>query len=311
MRFVGIASAIFVLAVASTSLGADATTASTSEQEAALAKRRQGDAAMQNAQAADAIVAYTEAYAVLKDPAIIYNLGRAYASVGDNVRALEHLEQFEREAPPETKARVPALGRLIFDLRQRVSTLDLFCEVEGAEVRFGERILGRTPLAPTRVAAGRGSVTVTKDGYVSAVQVIELPGGSSAHVEITLISRETSALLAIESKTPGAQAFVDDKSIGGTPSETWLTNGEHRIRVERDGFTTQTKTVVVRAGERRRLDMTLESADTVLKKWWFWTAVGTVVLGGGVVTYVALTKERSGDQGNIAPGRLISNGLRF
>jgi hypothetical protein len=45
-------------------------------------------------------------------------------------------------------------------------------------------------------------------------------------------------------------------------------------------------------------------------RWWFWTAVGVVVVSGIVVT-VGLTRERSADTGSYPPGRISAPLVRF
>jgi hypothetical protein len=48
------------------------------------------------------------------------------------------------------------------------------------------------------------------------------------------------------------------------------------------------------------------AADSIFKKWWFWTAVGVVVVAGGVGTFLALsgTKSAKHYQGDMDPPML-------
>src|SRR5262249_14067665 len=78
--------------------------------ESAAALKQRGDAAMDSLRYDDAIAAYEKAYAISKDPAILYNLGRVHQARGVYPKALEYLERFDREAPPELKSRVPLLA---------------------------------------------------------------------------------------------------------------------------------------------------------------------------------------------------------
>ena len=90
--------------------------------------KKRGDGAMDAGRPADALSAYVEAYVLSKEPALLYNKGRALQALGEYPQALEELEAFDRTAPAELKARVPGLARMIGDLRARVTTVSIACD---------------------------------------------------------------------------------------------------------------------------------------------------------------------------------------
>ena len=55
---------------------------------------------------ADALGAYAEAYALTRDPALLYNQGRAHQALGNFPEALASFERFAVEASPDLRARV-------------------------------------------------------------------------------------------------------------------------------------------------------------------------------------------------------------
>ena len=61
--------------------------------------KKTGDDAMDSGRPADAVSAYTQAYALSKDPALLYNRGRALQGIAEYPQALEQLEAFEQQAP--------------------------------------------------------------------------------------------------------------------------------------------------------------------------------------------------------------------
>src|SRR5688572_32317740 len=61
--------------------------------------KKRGDDAMESGRPADALAAYVEAYAISKDPALLYNKGRALQALTEYPRALEELEAFDKSAP--------------------------------------------------------------------------------------------------------------------------------------------------------------------------------------------------------------------
>ncbi len=272
--------------------------------------KRRGEEAIVSGRPAEALAAYTEAYGMTKDPALLYNKGRAFQALGEHASALEELEAFDKAATPELKARVPGLAKLLAEARQRVSSLEILCDTPGATVRLRDRTLGTTPLALTRVNAGKAVLEITRDGYFPYKNEILLPGGGLASLEIKLTSKATAGVLVVHSPVVGAAVSVDGAPHGNVPSELVVTPGSHQVSLSREGYKTATSSFVVAAGERKEIEVPLASEGSVLGKWWFWTGIG-VVVAGGVGTYFLLTTERGPDSGTIAPGRITAGLLRF
>ncbi len=263
--------------------------------------KKTGDEAMDSGRPADAVSAYTQAYSIMKDPALIYNKGRALQAIGEYPQALEQLEAFQREASPELKERVPGLAKIILDVRQRMSMVTITCDAKGAVVRLRERTLGRCPFAaPVGVNAGSGRLEVLADGYFPWERDVDLPRGGTASFDVILVSKERSAIVIVKSNVQGASVLIDGERIGDAPSESYALAGSHAIEVTKPGYRPTRTTVVVAAGERRELDLALEAEPGLLSRWWFWTSVGAVVVGG-VVLGVALSTESSVQEGSLPP----------
>lgn len=286
---------------------------SAADSERAATIRKKGDDDMLGGRAAEALAAYSEAYSLTRDPALLYNKGRAFEAMGEYPSALEQLEQFDHDASAELKARVPGLAKHIADLRQKTSQLAVVCDVDGATVRLRDRTLGTTPIQKVlRVRAGAGVLEVVKEGYFTHKREVTLPPAGLASVEVHLSSRATAGLLRVTSGAAGAQVTLDGKPIGTVPTEATVTAGSHTVQVSRDGYKPATSSVLVTAGESKSLDIPLESEAPITKKWWFWTGIGVVVLGG-TATVIALTTEKSPGTGTIEPGRITAGltGLSF
>lgn len=273
--------------------------------------KAQGDDAMQRLDYDAALSFYEQAYAIEKSPALLYNRGRALQALRRFPEALDALEAFEREAPSELKARVPKLEGLLADVRSKVSALVLSTNVPGARVVVRQRVIGTTPLAgPVRLNAGEATVEVSADGYIPYRKTIELPAGGRTELSVALHSKSTSGVLEVTSPISGAAVWVDGRRIGVVPAQTIVTAGSHQISVRREGYETATTTAVVGVGATRRLDVPLDSPPGITSRWWFWTGVGAVVLGGTALT-IALLTERDPDSGNIPPGKVSGPLLSF
>ena len=129
---------------------------------------------------------YKRAYEITRDPALLYNMGRALEALEDYPSALARYEEFSRLASPELRARVPKLDEAIASLRLRVAKLSVVCNVPGARILVRDRTVGDTAAAGeplvVSLVAGAATLEVDADGYAPFVRSVVLPGGSSLAV---------------------------------------------------------------------------------------------------------------------------------
>lgn len=281
----------------------DVGTRGSNDRDARIAElKKLGDEQLETKHYAEALAAYDVAYAIAPNAALLYNRGRALQFLGRFPEALEAIERFAVQAPPELRERVPGLPLLLDELRARVGTLVITTRVEGARVLVDDKQIGITPIAgPVRVTAGRRSIEVFAEGYFPMRREIDLPGTASRTVDFPLVSRDTSGLLVVRSHVATTRVSVDGDVLGTAPVEAGLVAGAHRIAAEREGYDAASTQVVVGAGEKKEVWIDPTARPALYARWWFWTAIGVVVIGG-VVTYVALTTERSTPSGNYSPG---------
>jgi hypothetical protein len=274
-----------------------------SDRDARLAElKKRGDERLETKHYAEALAAYDEAYAIAPSAALLYNRGRALQFLGRFPEALDAIERFAIEAPPELRERVPGLPHLLDELRARVGALTVTSPVEGARVLVNDKQIGVTPLASAvRVGAGRLSIEVFADGYFPMRREIDLPGRGARAVDFPLVSRDTSGLVVVKSHVATTRVSIDGSVLGTAPVEAGLVAGAHRIVSEREGYDAAATQVMLGAGEKREVWLDPAARAPIYARWWFWTAVGVVVIGG-VVTYVALTTDRSTPSGDYSPG---------
>src|SRR5690606_11982314 len=107
------------------------------------------------------------------------------------------LEEFVDKAPPDIKARVPKLEALLHDVRSHVATLVVSAPVDGAEIRLGERVVGKTQTGQVviRVNAGKQKLFVAKDGFFPFEKDVELRGGQVETVSAQIVTRTSAGLL--------------------------------------------------------------------------------------------------------------------
>ena len=266
--------------------------------------KKRGDAAMDALDYTAALGLYAEAYGSSHDPALLYNMGRAYDALGQFPNAVDKLVQFQREASPELLARVPNLAQRIARIRAEVTTVTLTSNVVGARVLLNNRLVGVTPLAsPLAINAGHTKLEVTAEGFLTLHRELELAGGQSMSVEASLTSKTTSGILVVRSPNVGAEVAIDGTRAGSVPAEVIVKAGAHELVVRKDGYEPSRTSAVVPLGQTKAVDIPLQATPPITARWWFWTGVAVVVVAGVVTTYALLT-ERKADEGTIAPGKV-------
>jgi hypothetical protein len=273
--------------------------------------KKRGDEAMESLRYADALSAYAQAYALTKDPALLYNQGRAQQALGNFPEAQVALERFAAEAPAELRARVPKLDELVADVKRHVARLTIQCPARGARVLVRDRVVGVTPLAaPLDLNAGTATVEVDAEGYETYRRDVELAGGTQTLVEVQLVSRKVASFLRVGSTAASAMVSIDGKPIGNAPVEVVVAPGSHRVAVHRDGYDDTESQVVIVAGEHKELTLEPQKSAPITAKWWFWTGVGVVVVGGAVTAAALLTDKKAGSGDSFSPSQ-VSAPLRF
>lgn len=306
LRRLGLATALAVaLATASSPAAA--------QSPAADELKARGNQAMMELNYAEALVSYQAALAANpRDVVLHYNIGRAHQARGDYPAALDALLEFEKTAPPETKAKVPSLEQLIADVKSRVGELSVRCNVEvaaGAILVGPARVEGCT-VAPKRVrvslASKSASVEVRLESrafQAPSVTVNVEGGGPPVDVALVASATSTTGILRVTATPAAALVSVDGAPKGNSPVELSLPAGSHVVDVHADAYESVRVPFVLEAGGKKELSLTLEKTPPITKRWWFW--VGSGVVAAGLVTAAAILivqPERESSRGSIEPG---------
>ena len=234
---------------------------------------------------------------------MLYNMGRALQALNRFPEALEKLRAFEKAAPPELKARVPRLPKLIAEIRDHVSTLTITTNVAGARIVVRNTVVGKSPLpAPLELVSGPADIEIEAEGYFPAKKSVVLAGAAELTVQMDLNSRASTGMLAVRASAPYAEVLVDGRRIGVAPIEINVAKGDHKITVRHPDFRLFETSAVVPAGGSKTVTANLQTPP-IVRRWWFWTIVGAAVAGGAAAA-IAGTVERPPDSGTIAPGKL-------
>ncbi|NRA33302.1 MAG: PEGA domain-containing protein [Polyangiaceae bacterium] len=266
--------------------------------------KKLGDRAMDDSRYSDALAAYKKSYECNGEPSLLYNRARALEALGQFPESLKLLLQFQNAAPESLLKRVPGLSDLVAETRNKVTTLDIRCNVEGAEVRTRDQVVGTVPFAErVLINAGGATIQVALDGYLPWEQHLDLPGGGQVVLDVKLHTNDKDGMLVVESPASGSQVFIDDKLVGTVPTETRVSPGPHQVVVTHSGYSDAEESVVVPAGTRKSLVMKMVESS-FLSSWWFWGGVVGVVAGGAAAGYMLFPEAEEAGRGDIAPGQI-------
>jgi len=168
---------------------------------------------------------------------------------------------------------------------------------KGARVFVDDKEVGEVPLAEPIVvdANQRHTVRVQKRGYTPFIETVLPSNGQTVELEADLVA--TGGFLQVKSKDAALklQILIDGQIAGTTPLDGDVAPGKHAVEARAAGYLPETQMIDVKAGQLSALEFGLKLVPapivkedkSLLSRWWFWTAVGTAVVGGVVTGVVA------------------------
>lgn len=179
----------------------------------------------------------------------------------------------------------------------RLAHVAIASPLPGAEVFVDGQRVGRTPLpASIAVAPGRRVIALRRAGYRAQERVLDLDEGAEARLDMDLDIDPTAPLaasgqLVLDLGEAGAQLAVDGRPRGSYSDRLRLPPGPHRVRIDRAGFESVEREVLIEAGRETRVAIALApTPETRLahvegvraQKLW-----GSVAVGAGLALVVA------------------------
>jgi hypothetical protein len=130
----------------------------------------------------------------------------------------------------------------------------------GATVTMdGKRLNGVTPLTEKDVPAGKHTLQVAANGYLSATRPVEITNGAATTATIPLVASQGK--VKVSSVPPGAEIFVDGAAVNKkTPSEFTLGKGDHTFAVRMQGYEEAGDLIHVNPGDALTFAPTLSVA---------------------------------------------------
>lgn len=141
-----------------------------------------------------ALVEFKRAYELQPHYRVLYNLGQTSRELKDYATALRMYEQYLDEGGKEIgQRRKKEVQGYVEDLTNRVGTLTIVTNVDGAEIQIDDVVVGVSPLDdPIVVNVGRRRVAATLPGHAAVRRVIEVAGTDELEVELALAEQKAS-----------------------------------------------------------------------------------------------------------------------
>jgi hypothetical protein len=136
-----------------------------------------------------ALVKFRDSYELSKDPRLLWNMAACEKNLRHYYRAKVLMTRYLRDvgtlATPERRR---SGEEFLVALRPLVSSIEFHVNAAGASVMVDGEVVGTTPLRePVGMDLGSHRLQVQKEGYRLYQQVVDLSGGTSQVVEVSLV----------------------------------------------------------------------------------------------------------------------------
>ncbi len=290
------------------------TEADSPEVEQARTLYLEGLSEVRKAHWGEALAAFERSQALRAHPLTTYNIGACERALGRYTRARRALlqalaEDQAAQLPPsvvtDARAFLDEIERLLVRLTVTVEPAPARIAVDGRPLEpesspsaafvVGTQSPGRGVAAPVGAFVlladpGVHVITLSRAGFGDIVVNKSYRPGQVASERWVL--SELPATIRISSNEARALVSVNGKDVGVAPIDVLRPAGLYRVEVSKQGFVPYAADVRVMAGQESALRSKLvPETQSLLGKWWFWTAAAALAGGVATATYFAARSD--------------------
>jgi len=134
---------------------------------------------------------------------------------------------------------------------QLIAGLYVATDPPGASVYVDGQLRGVSPCGIPDVAAGQVEIKAELQGFGAVTETVEVEGGKTARVQLTLRPLTNVGSVAVLVEPPGSAVAVDRIPAGRTPVVVPnVGTGTHRVEVSREGHRALHATITVATGQQ-------------------------------------------------------------
>lgn len=130
-----------------------------------------------------------------------------------------------------------------------VGVVRVLSDTPGARAFIDGTDMGPVPVDIKDIKAGDHILQIKAPGYQSTERHVQVAGGSQQIVKFDGDVAPDSGVIKIVANQPNAMVFIDGAQVGNAPQEKRVTQGEHPVLVQVDGFKKFEQKVVVTPGQ--------------------------------------------------------------
>lgn len=132
----------------------------------------------------------------------------------------------------------------------------------GAELNFKGEVVGETPLTLHDLPIGKYTGILKKQGYTNIELNWEVQDARPFAIDGNMVSNMGN--LSITSNPANSNIFIDEKPRGPTPFEGSIEQGNHKIRIEKEGYTPMEEVLTIKKNEKTAKSYTLQMRPGIL-----------------------------------------------
>lgn len=219
----------------------------------------------------------------------LFNIGACFEKASDYPKALDYYDRYLKTNPgkvdaDKTKERIEALNKAVDQLKangadpsKRVEAVEnlgrvairgfvvIESEPQSASIYLDQvkgEALSKTPWNGS--FDGQHVVIIERKGYKSAERTIRPDPNKMQTFVFVLGEEDYLGYLDVSSNIPGANVYIDDKSVGVKATTPWsgeIKPGKHKVWVTKEGYSEYETEVEVIAGQTHKVSADLEGAE--------------------------------------------------
>lgn len=249
---------------------------------------------------AEAVPLLEQSVARRENPAALAALAASYRGVGRYLRAIATLERLL--AVSTDTAREAEVRGVLGECRRALARVTLRVAGEPTEVMVdGDRVATGNVDRVLELDPGVHRVEVRRMGYEPVREERRVGLGEQVEVALDASARPMPATLVVETPDATTMIRVDGVPVGRGRSSSRAPSGRHAVHVAWDDGHTQERIVELAPGARMVVSITpnRRPSNSIVTRWWFWTAVGAVAVGaiaGGIA--LGTSGEQPGPMGS-------------